>query len=96
MLSDQGAVAYNLLIDSEHSFKLFYRNLTRVFEQQVLYLPVEGYDNILVYGFRFRPPQREMTYYLQHASIMTELHYINYNEILAAIYSANPVGSGII
>lgn len=96
LLSDQGAVAYNLLIDSEHSFKLFYRNLTRVFEQQVLYLPVEGYDNILVYGFRFRPPQREMTYYLQHASIMTELHYINYNEILAAIYSANPVGSGII
>ena len=96
LLSDQGAVAYNLLIDSEHSFNLFYRNLTRVFERQVLHLPVEGYDNILAYGFRFRPPQREMSYYLQHASIMAELHNINYHEVLAAIYSSNPVGSGII
>ena len=96
LLSDRGAVAYNLLIDSEHAFNSFYRNLTRVFEQQVLYLPVEGYDNILAYGFRLQPPKREISYYLQHASNMTDLHEINYNEILAAIYNTNPVGSGII
>jgi spermidine synthase len=96
LLSDQGAVAYNLLIDSEHSFKLFSRNLTRVFERQPLFLPVEGYDNTLAYGFGFQPTRREMSYYLQHASNMSDLHDINYNEILAAIYNANPVGSGII
>lgn len=96
LLSDQGAVAYNLLIDSEHAFNLFYRNLTRVFAQQTLFLPVEGYDNTLAYGFRYRPPQREMSYYMQHASNMAELHEINYNEVLAAIYTNNPIGSGII
>jgi len=96
LLSDRGAVAYNLLIDSEHAFNSFYRNLTRVFEQQVLYLPVEGYDNILAYGFRLQPPKREISYYLQHASNMSDLHDINYNEILAAIYNTNPVGSGFL
>jgi spermidine synthase len=96
LLSDQGAVAYNLLIDSEHTFNLFYRNLTQVFAQQALFLPVEGYDNNLAYGFRYRPPQREMSYYMQHASDMAELHEINYNEVLAAIYTNNPIGSGII
>jgi len=96
LLSDQGAVAYNLLIDSEHAFNLFYRNLTRVFAQQALFLPVEGYDNNLAYGLRYRPPRREMSYYMQHASNMAELHEINYNEVLAAIYTNNPIGSGII
>lgn len=96
LLSDQGAVAYNLLIESEHSFKLFSRNLTRVFERQTLFLPVERFDNKLAYGFRARPTRHEMSYYLQHASNMAEMHDINYNEVLAAIYNANPVGSGII
>lgn len=96
LLSDQGAVAYNLLIDSEHTFKLFYRNLTRVFAQQTLSLPVEGYDNTLAYGFRYRPPHREMSNYMQHASNMAELHDINYHEVLAEIYTSNPIGSGPI
>jgi len=95
LLSDQGAVAYNLLIESEHTFNLFKRYLSRIYEQQVLFLPVEGYDNELAYGFRARPTRREMSYYLQHASNMTEMHDINYNEVLAAIYNANPVGSGL-
>jgi spermidine synthase len=96
LLSDRGAIAYNLLIDSKYTFNSFYRDLTRVFEQQVLFLPVEGYDNILTYGFRVQPPKREISYYLQHASSMTEVHEINYNEIIATIFTSNPVGSGII
>lgn len=96
LLSDQGAVAYNLLIDSEHAFKMFYRNLTRVFAQQTLSLSAEGFDNRLVYGFRYRPPQREMSGYMQHASHMADLHDINYQEVLAAIYTSNPIGSGPI
>lgn len=96
LLSDRGAIAYNLLIDSEYAFNSFYRDLTRVFEQRVLFLPVEGYDNILTYGFRFRPPHREISYYLQHASNMADIHEINYNEILATIFASNPVGSDFI
>jgi spermidine synthase len=96
LLSNRGAIAYNLLIDSKYAFNSFYRDLTRVFEQQVLFLPVDGYDNILIYGFRLQPPQRKISYYLQHASTMSEIHEINYNEILAAIFDSNPVGSGII
>ncbi len=96
LLSDQGAVAYNLLIDSEHAFKLFYRDLTRVFAQQTLSLPVQGYDNRLVYGFRHQPPQREMSNYIQHASQLAELHDINYHQVLAGIFTNNPIGSGPI
>jgi len=96
LLGDSGAVAYNLLIDSEHAFKSFYRALTRVFGGHALSLPVQGYDNRLVYGFRHQPPQREMPDYMQRASQMAELHEINYHEVLAAIYTNNPVGSGII
>ena len=96
LLSDQGAVAYNLLIDSEHAFKLFYRDLTRVFAEQTLSLPVQDYDNRLVYGFRHQPPQREMSDYMQLASDMAELHDINYLEVLAGIFTNNPIGSGPI
>ncbi len=96
LLSDQGAVTYNLLIDSEHDFKLFHRNLSLVFAEQALFLPVAGYDNTLAYGFRYLPPQQGMAYYMQHASSMAELHDINYNEVLAAIYTNNPIGSGLI
>ena len=96
LLSDRGAIAYNLLIDSKFAFNSFYRDLTRAFAQQVLFLPVGGYDNILTYGFRLQPPKREISYYLQHASIMSGIHEINYNEVLAAIFDSNPVGSGII
>jgi spermidine synthase len=96
LLSNQGAVAYNLLIDSEFEYNLFHRNLTRIFSQQTLFLPVEEFDNTIAYGIRNQPKHRGMPYYLQQASNMTELHDINYNEILATIYSNNPVGTGII
>jgi spermidine synthase len=96
LLDLRGAVGYNLIIDSEHAFKLFYRNLTRVFAGQALFLPVDGYDNTIAYGFRYRPTQRDMSYYRHHASNMAELHDIDYNEVLAAIYSTNPIGSGVI
>ena len=96
LLSDRGAVAYNLLIDSEHAFKLFYRDLTRVFAHQTLSLPAQGYDNRLIYGFRHQPPRREICEYMQSASRLAELHDIDYHEILAAIFTSNPVGSGPI
>jgi hypothetical protein len=70
--------------------------LSQAFSQLVLFLPVEGHDNTLAYGFRFRPQPREMSYYMEHAMSMGRLHEINYNEVLAAIYTTNPIGSGVI
>jgi len=96
LLGDQGAVAYNLLIDSKHFFRMFYRNLTRLFARQALILSVEGYDNTIAYGFRYRPPQREMVHYMAYASTLGALHGIDYHQVLKAIYTNNPVGSGVI
>lgn len=96
LLSDQGAIGYNLLFDSEREFKLFQRNLTQVFAERYLILSAKGYDNTLAYGFRNQPPEHDMTFYMQQAVQMSELHNIDYNAVLAAIYTNNPVGSGII
>jgi len=96
LLSNQGAVAYNLLIYSEYQFKLFYRNLAQVFLEQALFLSVKEIDNSIAYAIRYQPSHRGIPFYMQQASEMTELHDINYHEILAAIYTNNPVGTGII
>ena len=96
LLSNQGAVAYNLLIDSEYEYNLFHRNLTQIFSEQALFLPVEGFDNTIAYGIRDQPKHHGMSYYMQQAAHMSELHDINYHEVLAAIYTNNPVGTGTI
>jgi spermidine synthase len=96
LLTGQGAVAYNLLVDSDFAFNLFYRQLAQVFEQQTLYLPVEGFENTLVYAFRKRPPRHQMSYYIDRAMEMAEIHEIDYQSLLSTIYTTNPVGSAVI
>ncbi len=96
LLTDQGAVAYNLLVDSDFTFDLFYRQLAQVFKQQTLYLPVEGFENTLVYAFRNRPPRHQMSYYIGRAMEMAEIHEIDYRSLLSTIYTTNPVGSAVI
>jgi spermidine synthase len=96
LLTDQGAVAYNLLVDSDFAFDLFYRQLAQVFKQQTLYLPVEGFENTLVYAFRNRPPRHAMSYYIGRAIEMAEIHEIDYRSLLSTIYTTNPVGSAVI
>lgn len=96
LLSATGAVAYNLLIDSESEFNRYYRDLGDVFSQQTLYIPVEGYDNTIVYGLRHSPGHQDMSLYMQQALDMEQIHGINYMEVLSAIYSTNPVGVGVI
>jgi len=90
LLTEQGAVAYNLLVNSGHDFDLYYQN------QQTLSIPVEGYENRIVYGFRQPPPRREMSYYIEYAMAMADTQKIDYGEILSIIYTTNPIGSGII
>jgi len=96
LLTERGALAYNLLIDSEHDFKLFYRDLRQVFDEQTLCLPVQGLENTIAYGIRSSPPPLEMTQYMQLAVELSERFEIDFMQILAVIYNTNPVGRGVI
>ncbi|MFT5399654.1 MAG: spermidine synthase, partial [Gammaproteobacteria bacterium] len=96
LLSNQGAVAFNLLIDSDHGFNQFYRDLRLSFKQQTLCLPVEGFENTIVYAFRYAVPECEMSIYMQSALELSEGDQVDYLAALAAIYTTNPAGSGVI
>lgn len=96
LLNPSAAVAYNLLIDDESEFTQYYRDLRDVFSQQTLCIPVAGYDNTIAYGFRYQAEERDMSYYMQQALDLGEIHDINYMEILSAIYATNPSGAGVI
>lgn len=95
-LSENGGLACNLLINSDHQFEQYYRDLRRVYNRQTLCLSVEGLDNTLTYAFRNQSPQREMTWYLQRGLELTETHEIPYMEILSKIFTTNPGGQGVI
>ena len=95
-LTERGAVAYNLLIDSEHDFKLFYRDLRLVFNRQTLCLPVKDYENTIAFGIRHPLPERDMTWYMQHAMTLSERLEIDFLQILSVIYNTNPVGAGVL
>ena len=96
LLTRRGAVAYNLLIDSEHDFKRFYRTLRLVFSEQALCLPVEGFENSIVYGIRRTDPARDMPGYMQQAMEMSARLGIDLIQVLSVIYNSNPVGRGVI
>jgi len=96
LLTERGALAYNLLIDSEYDFKRFYRDLRLVFDQQTLCLPVQGLENTIAYGIRSPPPPLEMTQYMQLAIELSERLEIDFMQVLAVIYNTNPVGRGVI
>ena len=95
-LSDQGGVAYNLMIPSEHAFKQYYRDLRQVFDRRTLCLPVTDLDNTLAFAFRYEAPERDMGWYMQSALKLGEVHEINYMETLSTIYTTNPSGHGVI
>lgn len=95
-LSESGALAYNLLIDSEHDFKRFYRDLRLVFAEQTLCLPVQGLENTIAYGIRCPRPAIEMTQNMQQAITLSERLEIDLMRVLAVIYNTNPVDRGVI
>ncbi len=95
-LSDRGAVAYNLLIDSEHDFKLFYRDLRLVFHRQTLCLPVKDFENTIAFGIRQPLPKREMSWYMQQAIELSDRLEIDFLKILSVIYNTNPVDAGVL
>jgi spermidine synthase len=96
LLSDYGALAYNLLINSDHQFSRFYQNLRLVCNKQTLCMPVEGFENTIAYGFKNQIPERDMTWYMQRTLEMSQAQAIDYMEVLSAIYTTNPSDGGVI
>ena len=96
ILGEHGAAAYNLLIDSEQKFRLFYRDLRLVFQRQTLCLPVKGLENTIAFGIRHPLTARDMSWYMNHAMEMSDRLEIDFLQILSVIYNTNPVGAGAI
>lgn len=96
LLTRRGALAYNLLINSEHDFKLFYRNLRLAFDEQTLCLPVEGLENTIAFGIRSAQPARDMTLNIKYATSLSQQLGIDLMRVLSIIYNTNPTGHGVI
>lgn len=96
LLTEQGALAYNLLIDSDHDFNRFYRNLRLVFAEQTLCLPVKDFENSIAYGIRSPRPALDMAQNMQQALALSERLEIDLMQVLAVIYNTNSVGGGVI
>ena len=95
-LSDTGALAYNLLIPSEHDFRQFYTELRRVFERRTLCLPVAELENTIAYALNGAPLAGDLDTCRSRALELGASLDIDFLRILAAIYNTNPVNSGII
>ena len=96
LLSNNGALAFNLLIDSDHDFRLFHRAVRQQFQQQTLCLPVGGLENKIVYGVRGKLEASDMTSNMQTALELSAQLDIDFMPILSVIYNTNPVGEGLI
>jgi len=96
LVSDQGALACNLLIDSDHDFGLFYRDFRQVFDQRSLSLPVAGLENRITLGIRAATAENDMSSNLEKALTLSEKLDFDLMPILAVIYNTNPVGRGLI
>jgi len=96
MLTAQGALACNLLIDSDHDFNLFYRDFQQGFDQRSLSLPVAGLENRIIYGIRSEPAQNDMSANMEKALEFSEKLGFDLMPILSVIYNTNPVGRGLI
>ena len=96
LLNDRGAVTFNLLVDSDHDFGLFYAALRRQFKQQVLCLPVSGLENKIVYAIRGAITTNDMPTNIQTAMELSTRLEIDFMPILSVIYSTNPSGDGLI
>ncbi len=91
-----GAVAYNMLINTEETFNSFYNLLRETFAGHTLCLETEEYENLLLYALNFKPKQSSMMQHLEYAQELQQQYQLPFNQILSDIYDINPVDSGII
>jgi len=96
LVSEQGALACNLLIDSDHDFNIFYRDFRQAFDQRSLSLPVAGLENRITHGVRAATAANDMLANLQKALALSDKLGFDLMPILAVIYNTNPVGRGLI
>lgn len=91
-----GGLAFNLLVDSDHDFRLFYRDLCQRFDDNTLSLPVAGLENRVVYAIRDAVAAADMATSMQRAIDLSERLGIDLMPILSMIYNTNPAGRGLI
>ncbi|MCP4333545.1 MAG: hypothetical protein GY785_12880 [Gammaproteobacteria bacterium] len=96
LVTKKGALACNLIIDSDHDFNLFYRDFRRIFDQRSLSLPVAGLENRIIHGVRATTAANDMSANLQKALALSKKLGFDLMPILAVIYNTNPVGRGLI
>ena len=96
LVTKRGALACNLLVESDHDFGLFYRKIRRVFGQRTLNLPVAGLENRITLGFRAATAETDMSSNLGKALTLSANLGFDLMPILAVIYNTNPVGRGVI
>ena len=94
LLTEHGALAFNLLVSSDHDFRRFYRECQVRFGDHCLSLPVAGLENRIVYGVNGAPPARDMGANMQAAMQLGEELDIDFLPILSVIYHSNPAGAG--
>ena len=95
-LSQQGAVAYNLLLTTDDEFTRFYQSLRETFQQQTLCMDTEEYENILVYAANFEAQPKSIEDFISLARLNTEKYEIPFSQILSRIFDINPQGCGMI
>jgi len=96
LTSSGGALAFNLLIDSEHDFRLFYRDLRQCFADKALCLPVAGLENKVVYAIRDPAAASDMPTNMERAMALSAQLGIELMPILSVIYNTNPSGRGLV
>lgn len=96
LVTKKGALACNLIIDSDHDFNLFYRDFRQAFDQRSLSLPVAGLENRIIHGVRAANAANDMSANLQKALALSDKFGFDLMPILAVIYNTNPVGRGLI
>ena len=94
--SERGAISYNLLLASDHDFKAFYRSLRRIYRDNTLSLPVQGYENRIVCAVRQRQAESGMNERLQQASLLSSSLGIDFMQLLSVAYNSNPTGIGLL
>jgi spermidine synthase len=94
--SERGAVSYNLLPASDHDFKSFYRSLRRIYRDNTLCLPVQGYENRIVCAVRHRQPESGINERMQQASQLSSGFEIDFMQLLSVAYNSNPSGIGLL
>lgn len=95
-LSPSGAIAFNLLVESENRFKRFYQSLRQQFSQKSIYIENDNYENRLLYAFNGDLRKRSMEEYLRQCQALAEDYDVPFMQIMAAIYDNNPQGSGLL